>query len=269
MATKDRTMNAIARMGRYLIGAAALAMGVQSAWFQIYVGRLQPVPEWVPGRAVIAVVTGVFLMVVGLCILTGKWARLAALALAAMLLLWIVVLYVPKLFIEPTGAWLGTFETLAVFGGAWLLAAMLPPAGLGRWDDLAVRGLVPGRWCVGISMVPFGIAHFIYADFVASWIPKWLPFPLFWAYFTGAAHCAAGIGLLTGVLGRLAGILAGTMYGTWVLIVHIPRVYATPHDAFEWNGIFVAAALSGSAFLAGCAVTLAWPTTDALRVARE
>jgi uncharacterized membrane protein YphA (DoxX/SURF4 family) len=104
---------------------------------------------------------------------------------------------------------------------------------------------------------------------VASWVPKWLPFPLFWAWFTGAAHCAAGVGLVTGVLGRLAGILAGIMYGTWVLIVHIPRVHATPHDAFEWNGIFVAAALSGSAFLAACAVAAARPTTDALRMARE
>jgi uncharacterized membrane protein len=262
-------MNAVAQVGRYLIGAAALAMGIQSAWFNIYVGRLQPVPDWVPGRTVLAFVTGAFLIVVGLCLLTGKWARLAALALAAMLLLWILALYVPLLFVNPVGAWLGTFETLAVFGGAWLLAAMLPPTGTSRWDDLAVRGMVPGRLCVGVSMVPFGIAHFIYADFVASWVPKWLPFPLFWAWFTGAAHCAAGVGLVTGVLGRLAGILAGIMYGTWVLIVHIPRVHATPHDAFEWNGIFVAAALSGSAFLAACAVAAARPTTDALRMARE
>jgi uncharacterized membrane protein len=262
-------MDVVAQVGRYLIGGAAIAMGIQSVWLNIYVGRLQPVPEWVPGREVLAFVTGAFLLVVGVCILTGKWARLAALALAAMLLLWVLALYVPMLFVNPVGAWLGLFETLAVFGGTWLLAAMLPPSGSGRWDELAARGMVPGRLCVGVSMVPFAIAHFIYPDFVASWVPKWLPFPLFWAWFTGAAHCAAGVAIVTGVLGRLAGTLAGIMYGTWVLIVHIPRVYATPHDAFEWNGIFVATALSGSALLAACAVRANRPVLGAARPAVE
>jgi uncharacterized membrane protein YphA (DoxX/SURF4 family) len=239
----------LARVGCSLIGLAAVALGIQSVWLRIYVGRLQPVPDWVPGHDVIAVATGLFLLAAGLCLVSGKWARLAATALAAMLLLWVVVLHLPRTFRVPA-AWLGTFETFAVFGGVWLLAATLP---IERkpyaWDRLVDRGRMLGRLCFGVSLPVFGLSHFIYHGFVATWVPTWLGFPQFWAYFTGAAHVAAGVAILANVLPRLAATLAGVMYGSWVLIVHIPRVAAAVRDAFEWNGIFVASALCASALL--------------------
>jgi uncharacterized membrane protein len=242
-------MDLSAQLGRYLIGLAVTALGVQSLGLQIDVGRLQPVPDWVPGREAIAVVTGIFLLAVGLCILSGKWARLAATAHAAVLLLWVVVLYLPLIF-KVQAAWLGTFETFAVFGGVWVLAAVLPIEGKPQpWDDVVDRGRTLGRLCFAVSLPIFGLSHFIYHDFVATWVPGWLPFPLFWAYFTGAAHVAAGVAILANVVPRLAATLAAVMYGSWVLIVHIPRVAAAPHDAFEWNGIFVATALCASALL--------------------
>jgi uncharacterized membrane protein YphA (DoxX/SURF4 family) len=239
----------LARTGCVLIGLAVTALGVQSVWLRIYVGRLQPIPDWVPGHVWIAVATGLFLLAVGLAILSGKWARLAATALAAMLLLWVLVLHVPRIFSVPAG-WLGTFETFAIFGGTWLLAATLPVHGKPRaWDPIVDYGQSFGRMCFGVSLPVFGISHFMYHDFVATWVPVWLGFPQFWAYFTGAAHIAAGVAILTNVWPRLAATLAATMYGSWVLIVHIPRVAAATHDAFEWNGIFVATALCASALL--------------------
>ncbi|HKE95491.1 MAG TPA: DoxX family membrane protein [Povalibacter sp.] len=245
-------MNASTRLGRFLIGAAMTALGIQSLWLVIYVGRLQPIPDWVPGHAAIACVTGAFLLAVGLCILTGKWARLAATALAAMLLLWVLVIHIPNFIAAPgVGAALGPFETVAVFAGAWILAALLPITGARHgWDDIVDRGRVAGRLCFGVSLLVFGLAHFIYPDFVASWVPTWIPLPgLFWAWFTGAAHAAAGVAVLANVKARLAATLAAIMYGSWVLIVHIPRVHAALHDAFEWNGVFVASALCGCALL--------------------
>ena len=238
------------QLGRYLMGLVAMALGIQSVWLKIYVGRLQPVPDWMPGHDAIAIVTGIFLIAVGACILSGKWSRFAATLLAGMLLLWVVVLYLPVVFRTP-GAWLGTFETFAVFGGAWVLAAVLPVNETRRaaWDGLVDRGVTLGRLCFGISLPVFGIAHFIYHDFVATWVPTWIPFPQFWAYFTGAAHIAAGVAIVVNVMPRLAATLAAVMYGSWVLIVHIPRVAAAVHDAFEWNGIFVATALCASALL--------------------
>ena len=244
-------MNLSTLPGRYFIGSAMTALGAQSLLLAIYVGRLQPIPDWVPGHDAIAYATGAFLLAVGVCLLIGKWARVAAAALAVMLLLWFLLLYLPRLVIAPFGgAWTGAFETFALFGGAWLLAATLPGERITRkWDRMVDRGIVLGRICFGASLPVFGIAHFVYHDFVASWVPAWIPYPLFWAWFTGAAHCAAGLSILSNVMARLAATLAAIMYGSWVLIVHIPRVMAAPHDAFEWNGVFVALALSGSALV--------------------
>ena len=233
------------------MGAAVTVLGAQSLLLGMYVGRLESIPAWVPGHDAIAYLTGAFFVIVGLCILTGKWARLAASALAVVLLTWTVVLHVPQLVANPLGGALnGTFETFALFGTAWVLAATLPAdSAKQKWDALVDRGAVLGRLCFAVSLPVFGIAHFQYHDFVASWVPKWIPFPLFWAYFTGAAHCAAGVAILVNVLARLAATLAAVMYGSWALIVHIPRILAAPRDAFEWNGLFVASALCAGALL--------------------
>lgn len=248
-------MDALLWLGCRLLGATMIALGIQSLWLISYVARLQPIPDWVPGHAPIAYFTGAVLLAAGLCLIIGKWARLAATALAVMLLLWFVALYVPQLVAEPMGsAWTGAFETFALFGGAWALASMLP-ADRRRfaWDPLVDRGHLLGRLCFGVSLPVFGISHFVYHDFVATWVPKWIPQPLFWAYFTGAAHCAAGVAIVANVLARLAATLAAVMYGSWALLVHIPRIAAASHDAFEWNGIFVAAALCASALIVAAA----------------
>jgi uncharacterized membrane protein len=240
------------------MGFAVTALGVESLLLGIPVGRLEPIPASVPGLTAIAYLTGAALTAIGICILIDKWARLAAAALAIMLLIWVVLLYGPLLAARQPVAWLGTFETFACFNGAWMLAALLPTESRPRrWNALIEQGTRLGRFGFGISLPVFGLAHFIYPDFVASWIPKWLPWPLFWAYFTGVAHIAAGVAILANLIARLAALLAAIMYGSWVLIVHIPRTAAAPHDAFEWNGIFVATALCASALLASHTYTYA------------
>jgi uncharacterized membrane protein len=248
-------MDVLLWLGGRLFGAAMIALGLQSLWLTSYVARLQPIPDYVPGHDAIAYFTGAFLLVAGVCLIIGRWARLAATALALMLLLWFVALYVPQLVAQPMGsAWTGAFETFALFGAAWVLASMLPAEKRRfAWDGLVDRGRSSGRLCFGISLPVFGIAHFVYHDFVATWVPAWIPQPQFWAYFTGAAHCAAGIAILVNVLARLAAVLAAVMYGSWVLLVHAARVAAASHDAFEWNGLFVAAALCASALIVAAA----------------
>jgi uncharacterized membrane protein YphA (DoxX/SURF4 family) len=72
---------------------------------------------------------------------------------------------------------------------------------------------------------------------------------VFWAYFTGCAHIAAGLAILSGVQARLAATLLGIMFGSWVLIVHIPRVLASPHVQSEWTSLCIAIALCGGAWL--------------------
>jgi hypothetical protein len=54
---------------------------------------------------------------------------------------------------------------------------------------------------------------------------------------------------LSGVLAGLASRLFAIMLSSWVLIVHIPRVFAAPRDRHEWTTLFVALVLTGLAWI--------------------
>jgi uncharacterized membrane protein len=236
------------RLGRILFALAFVALGLESLALRIYVMRLETVPAAWPGHTAGALASGAFVLAAGAAILLDRTARIAASTLAALLLLWTVVLHVPDLAVNPTLALTGIFEPFALFAAAWTLAALMPPAG-GAWDRFAALGRTWGPIGFGVSLIVFGVVHFLFHDFVASFIPAWIPFRLFFAYATGVGHAAAGLAILTRIVPRLAATLAGAMYASWVVLLHIPRTLAAIHDPFEWNGIFVAAALSGGAFL--------------------
>ncbi len=238
---------------RLQFAAAFAAMGVQSLVLDLYVMRLEPIPKAWPGHHLGPWVTGAILLIACAGLLTRRFARLGALLLAAVLLVWVLGVHLPIVIAKPL-AFNALFETFALFGGAWALAASLPASEPRKpWDRLADLGRNGGPLCFGLSLPAFGVSHFMYPGFVAGFMPAWIPYRPFWAIFAGCAHIAAGLGIVTRVLGRLAAVLAGIMYGSWVFLVHIPRILAAPKDAFEWNGAFVAAALSASAFIvAGC-----------------
>ena len=120
-------------------------------------------------------------------------------------------------------------------------------------DDRSVAALVLatplGRVLFGISMVIFGIQHFMYAPFVHTLMPPWIPVRPFWTYFTGIALMSAGVAITTGVLGRLAASLLGLMVFVFFLLVHVPQVVAAPADPHQWTYLSQAFTFSGIAFL--------------------
>ena len=106
-----------------------------------------------------------------------------------------------------------------------------------------------GRYFLAIPMIVFGIQHFIYAEFVMGLVPTWIPGGLFWTYFSGAALVAAGVGIFFNVLSRMAATLLGAMIFVWVIVLHIPRVFANPGDSNEFINIFDAVMMGGGAFI--------------------
>jgi len=104
-------------------------------------------------------------------------------------------------------------------------------------------------------LVLTGILHFIYVEFVAGLVPAWIPAHLFWTYFTGSALIAGGIGITLPWTTRLAASLSGLMIFLWVVLLHIPRAVAAPHDSNETTAVFEALAMSGGAILAAASAT--------------
>jgi uncharacterized membrane protein len=113
-----------------------------------------------------------------------------------------------------------------------------------------------GRIFVAISLVVFGVQHFIYGGFVATLVPAFMPGRLFWAYFVGVAFVGAATGLLTRMLARPAATMLGVMFFLFVLLLHIPRIVGNSHDGNEWTSGFVALAMCGGAWILASAAPL-------------
>jgi uncharacterized membrane protein YphA (DoxX/SURF4 family) len=246
--------------GRVVYATAITGFGVLCLAYVDFVDALQPVPASLPGYGFLAVLTGVLLLGAGLAVMADVRTDAVALALVGMFALWIVLLHVPSAFTDPSLLrspwWVRTFETSSLAGAALVLAGLASDPVRNSW----VRA---GRITFGVSLPVFGILHFIYADNVASLVPPWYPWPLFWAYLTGLGHFAAGVAIAAGVLPRLAATLAGVMYGSWVLTLHIPRVWCRAFGPCAFMGeaassqsprngltsLFVAIGMCGAAWI--------------------
>jgi uncharacterized membrane protein len=234
-------MPARIHFGRILYGLGMIALGALGAAYTDFVLEWTPTPAQFPGRAAIAYVHAIILIVAGIALFSLRTARPAAMVLAAVWFVW-DLLHLPLLITNWRAGLGGQFEILVMTSGFVILAAVLSEPPKRTWAMIA-------RYAFAISMPMFGIVHTLYPTFVAAWIPHWIPGPaIFWVYFTAAAFCAAGLAILTGVLSQLAACLFAAMLSSWVLILHIPRVLRTPHDRHEWTTLFVAIALTGAAW---------------------
>jgi uncharacterized membrane protein len=113
-----------------------------------------------------------------------------------------------------------------------------------------------GRILVAISLVVFGVQHFMYGGFVAGLVPEWMPGRLFWAYFVGVAFFAAAAGILYKIMARPAATMLGVMFFLFVVLLHIPRIAGNSNDGNEWTSGFVALGMCGVAWVLACASPL-------------
>jgi len=245
--------------GRALFAAVMIWLGVMGFINGDFVQIWQPVPKWVPAREALAYLCAFISLASGIGLLWQRTAAVAARVIFASLMVWLLVLRLPNLFYETPlvlVAW--TFGSTAVMAAAaWVLYAWF--AGDGDRQRVGFvadgRGVRIARVLYGLSLVPFGLAHFMYLGATTVLIPHWLPWPVGWAYFTGAAFIAAGLAMTVGVLARLAAALSTLQMGLFTLIVWVPRVLAGTLSDFQWGE-----------FVASCALTAgAWVVADSYR----
>jgi len=257
------------RIGQFMFALGFAGLGVLSIFSTDFPYTWEPVPAWVPGRAVLAVLSGVLLLGGAVGLMVRRIAAPTALALTAFLLGWVLVLQAPRAAQAPgnIGMWLGVAEGTVLFTGGWALFAWLSEmadsvrTGWMGWM-LSERGLAIARMLFGFACLALGTSHFVYAKFTADMIPAWIPAHLFFAYFTGVGHIAAGLGVLCGVVPRLAVTMEAIMISLFVLLLHIPAAIAQPGSRLNWTMVFIATALAGGVWnLAGILRGTAWVWT--------
>jgi uncharacterized membrane protein len=248
-------MEKIIAQGRCIFAFAIVAFGVQNIVCAQFKGRVIPVMPWMPAHPALAYLTGAILIAAGMCIAFNVRSRLVSILLGVYFLVCTVALQVPKAAAQPFDLGIRTlvFETLSMGAAALVLARTLS----GNSGDapqsaaLTDKFLLSGRYLFALSSVVFGISHFLLLRFIASLIPPWFPGGLFWAYFTGAAFVAAGVGIATKTLDHLAAVLLGTMFLSWFLLLHLPRVLsaARSHNPNEWSSAFIALGMCGASWI--------------------
>jgi len=243
----------IASAGHALFAAAMIWLGAMGLSKGDFVQIWQPVPNWVPAREVLAYLCAFISLASGIGLLWQRAAAVAARVLFASLMVWLLILRLPNLFFQtPVVLVAWTFGSTAVMvAAAWVLyvwfAGDRDRKRLGWFaDDVGVR---IARALYGLSLIPFGLAHFMYLDATTVLIPHWLPWHVAWAYFTGAAFIAAGLAVTVGVFARLAAALSTLQLGLFGLIVWVPRVLAGAVNDFQWGEFVVTCALTAGAWV--------------------
>jgi uncharacterized membrane protein len=237
-------------LGRLLLAVGLFGFGVLTLIYDDFGLTWQRVPEWVVGRGWLAFVAGAFEVATATALLIRRTSAAAAYVLTPYMLLWVLLLDVPALLsnLREERAWLAVGERTELITGVWILAISLaraqqPP--FARFTD--DRSLRVVRVVFGLALIPIGLSHLVYPSAIA-YVPAWLPYRMVWLDATGIGHIAAGVAIVVHVFPRLAAILEATMMTSFVLLIHVPRVFAAPHDRTEWTMLFIAIAFSGAAW---------------------
>jgi uncharacterized membrane protein len=213
----------IARLAHVFFAVTMAGLGLLGLIQGHFTPTWEGVPTGFPARDALVYLSAGISLLTGLGLLWRRTALLAARVLLGAFLLWLIAFRLPRVFRSPTdsGAWWAVGDTAAMTAAAWILTRD--------------QGLRIARVLFGLGLIPIGLAHFTFLDRTVSLVPAWLPWHTAWAYFTGAAFIAAGLGVLTGVYARLAATLSALEMGLFILLVWVPIDVMGRPSASDWS----------------------------------
>jgi uncharacterized membrane protein YphA (DoxX/SURF4 family)/uncharacterized membrane protein len=250
-------MGNLTKIGRIFYGLVVAETGLQTIYYHDFpYWLIPPKHSWIPGLELVAYISGALLILAGACIVFEKKVRTISLLSGAVLLLIFCFCHIPYQFMAASRylhllEWENAEKELAFAGGAFVIAACYAEKNEKPFTRF-LRRLIPlGAICFSITMISFGILHFLYTKEVADYVPSWAPNHMFWTYFAGSALIGSGIAIILKIRVGLIAALLGTMLFAWFISLHIPRVITSPvaYLGSEITSAFLALAYSGIAFV--------------------
>ena len=189
----------LSNLARLFYALAITLIGIQFIIYEDFGSHLAPLSIGTPGFNFWMHALGLILVICGLGLGLEFKSKLASVILAILFLLILLVLHLPRLFsatiVGEKGA--DAIEVFALLGGAILLAANYSMTNSDiKTPAQGQRTSARGFLFVGLSLVAFGIRHFIYADEMATQIPDWIPFHIFFTYGIGILFLTFSVSIL-------------------------------------------------------------------------
>lgn len=249
-------MEKLADIGRIFFGISIAVLGLQTIYYDDFPYMLIPPKHSFHGLATIAYISGALLVIAGVCIALNKIIRAAAFRLGILLLLIFCFYFIPYQLLATSGYmqlinWDNAEKELALSAGAFIIAGSFSKNSASSSTTFLSRLISFGTILFCITIISFGIDHFLYAKGVAEYIPAWIPNKMFWAYAAGTGLLGSGIAIFLKIKRRLFATLLGSMIFIWFIILHIPKAVAAPFADMggEVTSAFLALAYSGIAFV--------------------
>lgn len=226
-------MNTMLQPGRVLFAAAMIALGITGLVNGDFALVWQHVPAGLPGRTVLAYLCAAIEVAVGLGLLFERTRAPASRVLFPYMLLWVILLEVPKVIRAPLAveSWGSIGEIGTMLAGAWCLFAAHAGTSETRGPGFAAgaAGIRAARWWLvfTLPMLAAGVivpAVNIGDPMMQPWLQA-LPHPAAWAILSGAGSIAACLGILFGIWPRLAATLEAVMVAVIGIAYWGPDLY--------------------------------------------
>ena len=250
-------MGKLFKIGGIFYSVAIAAFGLEMIYNHDFPYMLLPPNHSrIPGVTVLAIISGGLFVLAGVGLIFEKKPRLVSLLLAGVLLSIFCFYYIPYELLATSnymhlGEWENAMKDLTLAGGALVIAGRYPEKNKNRLTGFLEKLIPFGAILFAITMIDYGVSHFLYAKGAADYVPGWIPNHLFWIYFCGAALIGSGIAIILKIRTGLFAALLGTMILIWFISLHVPRVIASPgaDRPDEISSALLALAYCGIAFI--------------------
>jgi uncharacterized membrane protein YphA (DoxX/SURF4 family) len=259
------------RAGIIMYGLASAACGIMDFIWGDFDASHQPIQAFgdhIPGVAILAYITAIWMITGGVAILFRRSARAGGAALAIIYFVF-AIFWLPRLYTAPhylgfripvvigVTAEVG-IELIAFAGGALVYASLASRSS--SWPGT----ILITRWIFGLCAINFGVNHL---DAVADnlfYVPKWMLLGQeFWVILTGICFVLAGLAILFRIQDVLAARLLALMFLTFNVFALPPFIFANPKNHAAWGGNAFNLALVGATWIfAAAAATRRQPVQN-------
>ena len=232
------------QLAQLAFAVGMIGLGIVGLVYGDFMSEWKFASDLIPGRHELAYASAVIMLVCGMGLLVKPTEVLAARVLVPYWAILVLILKLPTIVKSPQVevAWESLSELLVLLTAAIVLAAP------------GKRGVRIAQLTFGAAMIPFGLSHFFYLKMTAPLIPKWIPHHTALAYFTGAAHLAAGLGVLFGIYARLAASMEAPMLALFTVLVWIPQIIAAPASQDVLSEFAASLAMSAGAWVVATSI---------------